>query len=353
MRASIASWTALAARRRRRALAKASGFSAKRANAGAKRASSANASLAQNELVGEVRHHCFVPAASRRRDRCGGRSARRAPGSRTRRPARRPPRHNSEAPSRCRAARRRNADPIRVDRLARLSQAAGDVGRDRGDRAAVAARRLRRRRRLQHGFAFGGVGKTAPPEAPTRASEFRRDRSRSWAGGQVHMKLYSYWRSSSAHRVRIALHLKGIPFEYAEVNLLEGRQWEAEHRARSPMAKVPVLELDDGRCVTESLAIFEYLEELHPTPPLLPADRWLRARTRMLAEHDRPRASSRSRTGRSPSTFATSSTPTRNPGPATGSRRDCSPSSRRRRSPPAASASATTRPSPTCSWSRR
>jgi len=97
------------------------------------------------------------------------------------------------------------------------------------------------------------------------------------------MKLYSYWRSSSAHRVRIALHLKGIPFEYAEVNLLEGRQWEAEHRARSPMAKVPVLELDDGRLITESIAILEYVEELHPTPSLLPSDRWLRARTRMLA----------------------------------------------------------------------
>lgn len=97
------------------------------------------------------------------------------------------------------------------------------------------------------------------------------------------MKLYSYWRSSSSHRVRIALHLKGIPFEYAAINLLEGRQWEPEHRARSPMAKVPVLELDDGRLITESIAMLEFLEELYPTPSLLPADRWLRARARMLA----------------------------------------------------------------------
>ena len=97
------------------------------------------------------------------------------------------------------------------------------------------------------------------------------------------MKLYSYWRSSSAHRVRIALHWKGIGFDYVAVNLLEGQQFDVEHRARSPMAKVPVLELDDGRTLTESLAILEYLEEVEPRPPLLPADPYLRARARMLA----------------------------------------------------------------------
>jgi maleylpyruvate isomerase len=98
------------------------------------------------------------------------------------------------------------------------------------------------------------------------------------------MKLYNYWRSSSSHRVRIALHLKAVPFEYAAVNLLESEQFGPEHRARSPMSKVPVLELDDGRHLAESLAIVAYLDETHPTPPLLPSDPYERARVRMLAE---------------------------------------------------------------------
>jgi len=98
------------------------------------------------------------------------------------------------------------------------------------------------------------------------------------------MKLYNYWRSTSSHRVRIALHLKGIPYEYVAVNLLEGKQHEADHRARSPMSKVPVLELDDGHRITESMAIIEYLDDIQATPPLLPRDPYLRARARMLAE---------------------------------------------------------------------
>ncbi len=98
------------------------------------------------------------------------------------------------------------------------------------------------------------------------------------------MKLYSYWRSTSSWRVRIALHHKQIPFEYVPINLLAGQQVSAEHRARSPMAKIPVLELDDGKLLTESMAILEFLEEVYPTPPLLPGDSYLRARARMLAE---------------------------------------------------------------------
>lgn len=100
------------------------------------------------------------------------------------------------------------------------------------------------------------------------------------------MKLYSYWRSSSSWRVRIALLFKRLPFEYAPVHLLRdgGEQWTPAHRARSPMGKVPVLELDDGHHLTESMAILAYLEEQHPTPPLLPRDPYLRARARMLAE---------------------------------------------------------------------
>ncbi len=100
------------------------------------------------------------------------------------------------------------------------------------------------------------------------------------------MRLWSYWRSSSSQRVRIALHWKGIAFEYLAVNLIKdgGEQHRPEHRARSPMDKVPVLELDDGRLLTESMAIVEYLEDTHPQPPLLPRDPYARARARMLAE---------------------------------------------------------------------
>ena len=100
------------------------------------------------------------------------------------------------------------------------------------------------------------------------------------------MKLYGYWRSSSSWRVRIALLHKRIPFEYAPVHLLRdgGEQWTPAHRARSPMGKIPVLELDDGRHLTESMAILAYLEEQHPDPPLLPHDPYLRARARMIAE---------------------------------------------------------------------
>jgi maleylpyruvate isomerase len=98
------------------------------------------------------------------------------------------------------------------------------------------------------------------------------------------MKLYNYWRSSSSYRVRIALHLKELPFEYMVVNLLTDEQKTPEHRARSPLGTVPVLELDDGRRLTESLAIIQYLDEVKDTPPLLPRDPYLRARARMLAE---------------------------------------------------------------------
>jgi maleylpyruvate isomerase len=98
------------------------------------------------------------------------------------------------------------------------------------------------------------------------------------------MKLYNYFRSTSSWRVRIALNWKGLSYEYVAVPLLEGAQDAPEHRARSPMGKIPVLELDDGRVVTESMAIIEYLDETHPEPPLLPRDPFGRARARMLAE---------------------------------------------------------------------
>jgi maleylpyruvate isomerase len=96
------------------------------------------------------------------------------------------------------------------------------------------------------------------------------------------VKLYSYYNSSSAWRVRIALHLKQLPFEYVPVNLA-GEQHSDTHRARSPLARIPVLEVE-GRTITESMAILEYLEECHPVPPLLPRDPYLRARARMVSE---------------------------------------------------------------------
>jgi maleylpyruvate isomerase len=100
------------------------------------------------------------------------------------------------------------------------------------------------------------------------------------------MILYDYWRSSSAWRVRIALHWKGIPFERRVVNLTKdgGEQHAAEFHAMNPSRQVPVLITDDGRAITQSMAIIGYLEERHPEPALLPADAWLRARARQLAE---------------------------------------------------------------------
>ncbi|ABS27666.1 maleylacetoacetate isomerase [Anaeromyxobacter sp. Fw109-5] len=102
------------------------------------------------------------------------------------------------------------------------------------------------------------------------------------------MRLYSYWRSSSAWRVRIGLALKGLPYEYAAVNLLAQEQFDAAYQARNPMAQVPVLEVSEhGYTVrlAQSMAILEWLDERHPQSPLLPRDLDGRARVRMLAEH--------------------------------------------------------------------
>jgi maleylpyruvate isomerase len=96
------------------------------------------------------------------------------------------------------------------------------------------------------------------------------------------VRLYNYWRSSASWRVRIALHYKSVPFEYRAVHL-GGEQHEPEYRGVNPLSQVPVLELD-GQRISQSMAILEYLEERFPDPPLLPADRWRRARARMLAE---------------------------------------------------------------------
>jgi maleylpyruvate isomerase len=102
------------------------------------------------------------------------------------------------------------------------------------------------------------------------------------------LRLHSYWRSSSAWRVRIGLGLKGLAWEYQAVDLGAGQQHQAAHRARSPFGHVPVLEIEEeGRtlALVESMAILHFLEERFPLPPLLPADLAGRARVRALAEH--------------------------------------------------------------------
>jgi maleylpyruvate isomerase len=98
------------------------------------------------------------------------------------------------------------------------------------------------------------------------------------------MKLYTYFRSSAAYRVRIALNLKGIGYDAAPVHLLRngGEQLSDAYRAVNPAMLLPALE-DDGNVIGQSLAIIEYLEETQPQTPLLPADPASRARVRALA----------------------------------------------------------------------
>ena len=99
------------------------------------------------------------------------------------------------------------------------------------------------------------------------------------------LKLYGYWRSSAAWRVRIALNLKGLAWESVPVHLLRdgGEQRAPAFRALNPQGLVPALQAD-GQLLTQSLAIIEYLDETRPRPPLLPADAAGRARVRSLAQ---------------------------------------------------------------------
>ena len=99
------------------------------------------------------------------------------------------------------------------------------------------------------------------------------------------MKLYTYFRSSAAYRVRIALNLKGLAYDSIPVHLLRdgGQQLQDAYRAVNPSALVPAFEADDGAILTQSLAILEYLDEAHAQAPLLPPDAVGRARVRALA----------------------------------------------------------------------
>lgn len=100
------------------------------------------------------------------------------------------------------------------------------------------------------------------------------------------MTLYSYFRSSAAYRVRIALNLKELAFETAAIHLQRdgGENRKAAYRGVNPQMRVPALKLDNGQLITQSLAIIEYLDETHPEPPLLPRPPVERARARALAQ---------------------------------------------------------------------
>lgn len=103
------------------------------------------------------------------------------------------------------------------------------------------------------------------------------------------LKLYGYWRSSAAYRVRIALNLKGLAYRQVPVHLVKGggQQHAAEYRALNPQGLVPLLvdEVNGGARIAQSLAILEYLDEVFPVPALLPDDPVRRAQVRALAMH--------------------------------------------------------------------
>jgi maleylacetoacetate isomerase len=99
-------------------------------------------------------------------------------------------------------------------------------------------------------------------------------------GGDV--KLYTFFRSSAAYRVRIALNLKGLAYDAAFISLPQNEQRQPDYMAINPQGRVPTLDLD-GTILIQSPAILEYLEEAHPEPPLLPQDAITRAKARAVA----------------------------------------------------------------------
>ncbi|MFK8048712.1 MAG: maleylacetoacetate isomerase [Halioglobus sp.] len=99
------------------------------------------------------------------------------------------------------------------------------------------------------------------------------------------MKLYTYYRSSAAYRVRIAMNLKGIEYLAENINLLEAQQKSEQYKSSNPQALIPALELDDGTVIAQSTAILEWLEETRPQIPLLPEDLLERSQVRSICNH--------------------------------------------------------------------
>ena len=98
------------------------------------------------------------------------------------------------------------------------------------------------------------------------------------------MKLYNYFRSSASWRVRIGLALKGLDYDYVPIHLAKNEQFAEPFANQQVSHLVPALALDDGRWLSQSMAILEYLDETHPEPALLPKDALGRARVRALAQ---------------------------------------------------------------------
>jgi len=98
------------------------------------------------------------------------------------------------------------------------------------------------------------------------------------------MKLFTYWRSQAAYRVRIALRLKGLAMEKVSLDLLKGDQFAVSYQTLNPEGVVPTLIDGDGQPLTQSLAILEYIDEKYPQPPLLPQELRARAHARGLAQ---------------------------------------------------------------------
>jgi maleylacetoacetate isomerase len=99
------------------------------------------------------------------------------------------------------------------------------------------------------------------------------------------MKLYTYFRSSAAYRVRIALNLKGIAYDSISVSLLDGQHKNEQYLEANPQGLVPALELDDGTVLSQSIAILEYLDECYPDAPLLPVKPLQKSRVRSIVNH--------------------------------------------------------------------
>src|SRR5205085_11093054 len=152
-------------------------------------------------------------------------------------------------------------------------------------RARTSLRRVRRQ------------GSYVPPRAAKSccqclSSNCTAQQVRPWSGPARHaseetsVKLYGFFRSSAAYRVRIALNLKKLPYAQSSVHLSRdgGWQWSKEYRAINPQKRVPALALSTGEILLQSLAIIEYLDEIEPEPPLLPADAIERAKVRAVSQ---------------------------------------------------------------------